>query len=177
MTNPLDLTGLREFVTSTLDDDSLQTLFDDAFSAIDDAIGPEVDAREYFSPHGDLLMLSRRAQSITEVIENTHSNAPQTLDPSDYALRPSGRTLVRLRTGRTPRYGWRGRVDVAYEPFDLGAARIRVAVELVKLEISYQPGLQAQTIGTWSEAYQRGDPYDVQRAAILASLNPSDGII
>lgn len=164
---------LREFVSTSLSDFSLQTLLNGAFLAIDDAIGPLEDVRESFAAvPGDLLMLSVRAESITSVVENARFQ-PLSLDATDYELSPSGRTLRRLMTGTHPIWNWWGRVTVTYRPFSNVAERIRVAVELIRLEISWHPGLASQSIGTWTESYQQGKPYAVQRAEILASLSPS----
>lgn len=171
------VTRLREFVTTTLSDSALQVLLDDAFLAIDDTVGPLEDVREQFEAvPGDLLMLSVRAQSITSVTENSRY-MPIALAADDYELSPSGRTLRRLHTGTHPIWNWWGRVLVTYRPFDNTATRIRVAVELVRLEISFNPGLAATTIGTWSETYRQGAPYAQQRAEILASLSLTPGMI
>jgi len=50
------------------------------------------------------------------------------------------------------------------------ASRIRVAVELVKLDLVSQSGLVSQTIGTWSETYNTSKPYAQSREEILASI-------
>jgi len=173
----LTIARLREFVTSSVSDSSLQILVDAAYLAIDDTIGPQGDVKEYFTVRGDLIMLSRRAASITAVSEDVTWTA-LALAADDYELRPAGQMLVRLRTGTNPRWQWCGRVDVTYRPPDDTANRVRVAIELVKLEFAFSPGLASQTIGTWSEAYSNSaKSYPEQRAEILASLNPGIGII
>ena len=180
----LTITRLREFVSSTVSDSSLQILVDAAFQAIDDCIGPPGNVSEFFTPAGDLIMLSRRAAAIVSASETLYSWSwtPLVLASNDYVLRPSGRTLVRLNTGTNPgwlgRWGWLGRVDVTYTPVDDTANRVRVAIELVKLQIAFTPGLASQTIGTWSEAYTVAGTasYPEQREAILASLT-NEGVV
>ena len=174
----LSVDQFRAYVNSPLTDDALLMLLDAACAAIDDAIGPTGDIREFFRVQGDLLMLSRRAESITTVIEDARRSAV-TLDDDDYELSTSGQTLYRLSDGTNPRWYWSGRVDVTYRPFDDTANRVRVAVELVKLDLAHQPGLASQTIGTWSETYATGSQatYAEQRAAILASLSGGAWIV
>lgn len=168
------LRGFQAGGFAGLADGDLQVLLDAAFLAIDDAIGPAGETSELLGPvHGDLLPLSRRVASITSVVENTRYS-PVTLAADDYELSASGRMLVRLRTGTHPGYSWCGRVKPTYVPVDDTAQRIRVAVELVKLGITFNPGLASQAIGTWSESYSTSVPYPEQREAILATL--SDGV-
>lgn len=173
----LTIARLREFVTSSVSNSSLQILVDAAYLAIDDAIGPQGDVKEFFTVHGDLIMLSRRAVSITAVSENVRW-AALALAADDYELRPSGQMLVRLRTGTNPRWYWQGRVDVTYRPPDDTANRVRVAIDLVKLDIATNPGLASQSIGTWAEAYTSNSAfnYALERQSILASLSPGIGI-
>jgi hypothetical protein len=166
------VTALREFVTTSLSDAALQTFLDAAFAAIDDAVGPLEDVREILpTGSGDLLILARRADSIVSVTEDARWS-PLVLDATDYELTRSGQTLVRLSTGTNPGWYWHGRVDVTYRPYADMANRIRVAVELVKLELATAGGLTAQAIGSWSETYASGTAHAEQRAEILASLNP-----
>jgi len=162
---------LRGFITTGLSDATLQTLLDAAFESIVDVVGPPGNVEESFYPSGDLLMLSRKAASIVSVVEDARYTAVE-LDPDDYELSRSGNRLTRLRHGTHPRSDWRGRVKVIYLPVDDSANRIRVATELVKLNITFSPGLASQTIGTWSESYQSpgSKSYPEQRADILASL-------
>lgn len=165
----LTIARLREFVSSSVSDSSLQLMLDAAYQDIDDYIGPPGDISELFTVAGDLIYLSRRAASITSITENM-TWAALTLSADDYELRRSGRLLVRLHTGTNPRYRWQGRTDVTYSPFDETATRARVAIELVKLGIAFNPALASQTIGTWSETYSTMVPYANQRADILATL-------
>jgi hypothetical protein len=179
----LTVDRLREFVSSAVSDSSLQILIDAAFDAIDECIGPPGNVSEFFSVTGDLILLSKRAETIVTVREDAASWTPLTLATDDYELRPSGRTLVRSQTGTNPGWfwggpRWTGRVDVTYTPFDDTANRVRVALELVKLSIAFTPGLASQRIGEWAESYTApsAGSYSEQREDILASLT-HEGVV
>jgi hypothetical protein len=104
---------------------------------------------------------------VSEVIEGT-----TTLAADDYELRSTGYTLRRLTGGTNPASFWRDRVRVTYTPLSDLALREVAQIELVKLDVAFNPTLAAQTIGSWSETYQQGKSYPDQRADILASLSP-----
>lgn len=159
---------LRQFLTTSLGDAALAGYLSAAFEAIDDVLGPLV-VTERRRPHGELLMLSEDAASITTVVENALWS-PLTLADDDYQLSSTGRQLLRLRTGTNPSWRWCGRVDVTYIRQEDVARRIRAAVALVQLELGFLPGLASRTIGTYSETFASGRPYAEQRAEILASL-------
>jgi hypothetical protein len=165
----LDVTALRQHIETELADEALARLLEAAYEAIDEAVGAAADVSEYFRVHGDLLLLSRRAESIASVTENDTA-----LETDDYELRPSGLTLRRLDTGTNPRRHWHRRIDVTYRAYNDESERDRVAVELVKLDLAYSPGLVSQSIGAWSETYTTGTgsslDYAAERATILASL-------
>jgi hypothetical protein len=161
----LTLAELRTFITTDLADAPLQDLLSASRLAIIWAIGADGSLTERSHPNGDLLMLSWPASGITTVVEDD-----VTLHHDDYELSSTGMTLRRLDDGTNPGHRWHGWVEVTYVRADDAAERRRVQVALVKLEISFQPGLAAQQIGTWSETYASGKPYAEQRAEILASL-------
>lgn len=163
----LSVDQFRAFQPTTLSDESLLILLDAAAQAIITALGYSGETTEWLrGSMGPLLMLSRPALSVTAVVEDS-----TTLAINDYQLSASGNVLRRTQTGDHPRTAWRGPVDVTYLPRDDYAERQRVQRELVALDLSFQPGLAGQTIGTWSETYAQSEPYATQRAAILASLN------
>lgn len=172
----LTVEQLREHVTTTLGDDALQRLLDAAEELIISYVGPGASTYEepeaideLITVHGDLLMIGRPAQAIDTVIEGT-----TTLDPSDYELRSSGTQVRRLRTGTNPSWRWHGRVDITYIPLTDSARREVAQIELVKLDISFDPLLVSETIGAWSESYQQGQKSaDEWRDEILSTLSPS----
>lgn len=178
----LTVEEFRAFVTTSLGDEPLQILLDAAWESIEDLLGPGAptydapDAvNELVTVHGDLLMLSRAAETIESILEGTTE-----LDPDDYEVRSSGRILRRLRTGTHPASRWgegwphRGRVNVTYTPLSDAANRQRVQMELVKLDLGFTPGTVSERIGDWSETFTQGaTDYPAQRSAILASLQPA----
>jgi hypothetical protein len=167
---------IRRFSLST-DPQDLQVILDAAYHAIEQRIGPVGEpVSEFHTVHGPLIQLNREADIITDVVEFHPTFSAGTtveLDDSDYELRPSGQVLVRLRTGSHPAYFWRGRVDVTYLPKDDQALRDSVAAQLVELELNAKHGLSEETIGSWSERYNRAaGSYTDQRESILGSLGP-----
>jgi hypothetical protein len=155
---------------ANLSDEALLILLDAAAQDIVRAAGAGGVQSEHVHGHGELLPLSHPALSVTTVVERD-----VTLDATDYAVSGTGLMLRRLHSGTHPAHGWWGPVDVTYQPVDDTATRQRVQLELVKLAITFSPGLASQQIGTWSESYTTsGKTYDQQRAEILATL--SDGV-
>lgn len=167
--------ALRRYVTSDLSDADLQPLLDAAKADVDQAAGP-IAARERRRARGELLMLTQRAASITTIVEDARG-AAVTLAADDWELSGTGLVLWRLRSGTNPSGYWRGLVDVRYQRPDDTAARIRVMVALVQLDLTHKPGLSGQKIGTWEESYTSNSAfnYQIERAAILASLTDADG--
>lgn len=176
----LTIAQFKEHVTTTLGDDALQRLLDDADEAIIERAGPAIDdylvtsVTEWFSPHGDRIMLSRRASSIVEVLEHAQRETPTTLGADDYELSASGTILRRLRGGTNSATRWHPDVSVEYAPYSDAANRQRVQLALVKLDIASNPGLASQTVGAWTEQYSANSVwnYQVEREAILATLHP-----
>jgi hypothetical protein len=168
------VTMLRGYITSGLSDSVLQTYLDAAMDAIDDVLGPST-VKDRITTRGELLMLTREAESITSVVEDARDSAV-TLAADDYELSDSGYLLYRLRSGTHPRAYWSGRIDVTYVRSDDWPERIRVAVALVNLELTQAPGLASQTIGTWSETYRTDTEYAEQREALLSSLSSTAGL-
>lgn len=173
----LTVEQLRLHVTSDLSDAALQMLLDAAEEAINAFLGAGAgtydapDAvNELITVQGDLIRLSQPAESIESVIEGT-----TLLAADDYELRSSGLTLRRLNTGTNPAQWWRRRVDVTYTPLSNAAERERVQIALVQADLNYSPGVTSERIGDWSEAFAQATAntgYQVERAAILASLAP-----
>lgn len=159
----------QEHVSTSLGAEALQRLLDAAETAIVARIGLPTPVNELITSHGELLMLSRPAESVTTVIEGT-----TTLAVDDYQLRSSGMILRRLSTGTNRATCWRGRIDVTYVPLDDAAERERVQIALVQLDLNYDPGSTGETIGAWSEQQsQTGETYDAERESILGSLAPA----
>jgi len=172
----LSAAQVRAFnIGGDLGDEPLLILLAAATQDIRRAAGPMGPVTEMQTAGaGDLLLMGGTPLSITSVVE-TVGWSDVTLSADDYQV-IGARTLLRLHTGTNPCRWWRGRVSVTYQPQDDLAARQRVQLALVKLDITHSPGLAAQTIGTWSEQYTSNSAfnYEVERAAILASLGAGE---
>lgn len=176
----LTVDQLREHVTTSLGNDALQRLLNDAYGVIDEELGPTGNVTvSQRAGNGPLLPLARDAETIVSVTEDA-TGTPLALAADDYRLRPSGGLLERLRTGTNPRHRWYGIVDVTLTPADDAAARDRAAIDLVRLELNFNPGLASYSTGVYSESYATGGgpdlqgDYAAQRQAILASLHPTE---
>lgn len=166
----LSVSQLRAFnVGGTLGDEPLLTFLNAATQDIRRTMGPMGPITEILRASSDALWLSREPLSILTVSE-MWGGAIVALADDDWSL--NDQVLYRLNTGtnRTWNGCWRGRVAVAYQPQDDLATRQRGQLALVKLDITYSPGLASQAIGQWSESY-RVDQYTQERDAILASLS------
>lgn len=175
MATDITVTRLREYLTTSESDAVLQTYLDAAIADIEDALGP-LAVVERITPRGGLIMLGRKAASITTVVENEVYGAV-TLAANDYALSSSGRVLSRLSTGTHPGYYWKGRVAVTYVRWDSPALRLRATVDLVNLDLAVSPGVASESIGTWSETYLAPDVAATQRSALLDALRAGQDII
>jgi hypothetical protein len=184
VTFPLTIAAFEEHVTTTLGDNAIERLLDDAEAAIIAYAGPSIDEyvvtdmTERFRPRGPSILLSRRATDIVEVTEYAHRADPTTLAADDYALSSSGLMLRRLRDGTNPATAWHPDVDVTYSPYSDTATREVTQLELCRLEIAFNPGLASQTVGAWAEAYTaNGRSYAEQRDDILARLRSADPVV
>lgn len=167
----LTAADVKNYIETSLPNEQLDLLLGAAYADIDNAIGPVGNVSEWHSPHGDLIMLGSRAQVIVSVLERAQSTSPTTLAADDYQLSTDGWTLRRLRGGTNAAYHWHPKVNVTFTPWSDEDERDRVAISLVKLDLTHQPGIASQTIGSWSETFSPGDTsYTEQRRAILASL-------
>jgi len=147
----LTVSELREHVQTSLVDDALERLLDDAEASIVKHAGDLADVTEFVDGGGPTLVLRRRADSITSVVES-FGVGDVTLATNDWRAR-GAYVLERLRTGTNPRSSWRGPVQVVYEPEDDTATRKIVQLDLIKLEIANNPGLAAETVGSWTQQY------------------------
>lgn len=163
----------REHAPTSLSDAALQRLLDAAEFDIVADLGAVTTLEDRRRGGGPYLFLSRRAATITSVVErygDVLGLTDVTMDTTDYTLLPDGYTLRREWTGTHRNDVWADSVIVTYPVLDDTAVRQRGQIDLVKLEIAYQPGLTAQSIGDWAEQY-RNVNYADERAQIFASLH------
>lgn len=170
MTTLLSPDDVREHAPTTLSDTALQRLLDDADAQIVAFAGPLGSVTEIVRGGGSSLVLARRIGSVTSITE-TRGVTTLVLAADDWR-QWSGYVIARLTTGTNPRHCWAPEVAVVYTPVDDTATRKIVELELVKLEIANNPGLTAQTIGSWSEQYAANSAWNPEeaRASILARL-------
>jgi hypothetical protein len=164
----------REHQATSLGDPALQRLIDAAEGAITSRFGALGQFTERRRGGGLLLFLSRPAGTIASVTERYGDPVGMTdvlLDATDYTLLPDGQTLRREWTGTHKADRWTDDVIVVQTPADDTAERVRVAIALVKLDLTYNPGLTDERIGDWSESYNGSAmPYGLEREAILSTL-------
>lgn len=166
----------REHQATSLGDVPLQRLLDAAEVAIAARVGLLGTLTERRRGGGLFLYLSRRAGTLTTVTERYGDPlgvSSVVLDGTDYTLLPDGLTLRREWTGTHPANRWAEDVVVASTAFDDTSERQRVAIGLVKLDLTHNPGLASETIGDWSESYVNGSAmnYEMERESLLSSLD------
>lgn len=163
----LTLTQIKSAVgATTVSDDVLQILLDSAEADLITrwgAVAGPITER----PRGGsrILMLRRPVLSITSVTDITSSIA---FVSTDYFLRPSGMSLLRLPTGRD----WPHSVEVISTPVDDTATRKRIQIGLVKLDLTYS-GLTSQRIGDYAETKQSTDYIDERRKMLDSYVLPA----
>lgn len=174
---------VREHITTTLGDTALARLIDAAKDDINARLGDDDDeAVEVYRPtNTSVLFLRRWAGEISAISEHWDrylmpgtyewpfgSMQDIELDPSDYDF--DRNVLQRRFDGLNPSYRWGDVITVTYTGRGTEAIRARALIALVKLDINYEPGLNAKTVGAVSRSY-RGQ-YAQERANILDSLLP-----
>lgn len=171
-------TQLREHITTTLDDDALQTLIDAEEAALNDAVGSLGSQEEEFLENfpGVYIYTQRTISSITSIVEKwpdtfLGGTADVTLDATDYEIAPGNKSIRRLSTGTHSMSRWGSRVVVTYTPSDETAKRVLALINLCKINIAYN-GLKSESVGGGEYSFTLGD-YEAQRAQIIAGLTTS----
>lgn len=168
----LTVTQLRRFVPTALEDADLQGLLNAAYQAIDPRL-PSGPQTELLTVGADVLVLSLPATSISSIVDRSIE-----LEADDYEV-ISPTMLRRLTTGTNPTRLWY-RPLVTYVAAAADAERDRMAIDLVKLELNFQPGLTSRRIGEYSETFgvasaAGGTDYASAREAILSSYGQGGG--
>lgn len=159
---------LREHLETDLSDEALQRILNAEEAEIVRRYGPTATQTEMQQGGQTLLVLWRKAGSITSVIETAIDNVTQTtLAANDYRLWPSGQ-LERLVTGTHPAAFWAPLVTVTYVPEDQSAQRKGVLVQLAALAAKYN-GLKSESVGGGDYSATSLD-YTIERERLLRSL-------
>lgn len=176
MTFPLAVADFREHVKTSLPDAAVQRLLDANALAINERGGPIGSLALVLTPRRDrFLFLDRPIASVTSILE--YFNDPVgisgiTLDSTDYRIQNAGTILERWGYGTHPADWWSDRVELTYVTVDDSAERNRVLIKLMQLDLNRQPGISSLRAGEVINQ-QRGEAYNDEREAILASLVPS----
>lgn len=163
----------RALHPSALEDEALQLLLDAAEADIVDFTGSDDGAVvEWLVGGRQVVVLGRRAASISSVVEDPRWGSSTTLATNDYEIDPTGFLLYRKTGGDHSRYYWAsGRVIVTYAAADSEAQRKVVQADLVYLVETYAPNLTSTTIGSWTEQYRQATrDHLAERDQILARL-------
>lgn len=173
----LTVDELQEHVQTTLGDDALQRLLDDAEAAITAYAGAVGTAVEIVNGGAGRISVSRPIDSVTTIVERDGWTSPVTLAVDDWET--YGRfELTRLRTGTNSSRAWRGPVRITYVPVDDTATREMVQVELIRLSIATNPGLASETVGAWTQTYASGrKSIPDQRGEILSRLRETAAFV
>ena len=173
MTMLMTLEAIRKNVETSLADEALQVLIDEADAQIIKRFGPHTgDIEEVFEArhrarHGRVyedrntsayIHLRRIAESVASVIEDGET---LTVD-EDYEVVSSGRAIVRVKN----RNVWKRPVTVMYTPQDDTYIRRGVLVDLVKLAVDFDAA-RARSIGGMNVSY--GD-FDKMQMMVLRRL-------
>lgn len=146
----LTVDEVREHVESSLVDDALERLIENADQEIIDRLGALASHTEVLQGEGlQVLPLARKASAITSVTEKI-LDTNYTLGSDDFELLSDGYSLRRKQGTTEPALSWRGIQTVVYVPIDGTsgelAARKKLLVDLVKLDCEYD-AKQADSIG------------------------------
>lgn len=174
----LTVDELRDHVTTDLIDSAVQRLLDATEEVIVARAGAPGSRSEIVDGGGRFITLARPASAVASVTE-TRWFTTTTLVADDYSLRPGGYVLERLRTGTNPRWHWHGDVSVTYTPIADTSTREWVQIELIKLALTENPGLNAETIGAWSQQYVNNSAWNptLEQESILSRLDVSLGMV
>lgn len=175
-TFPLSVAQVREHVTTVLPDDAVQRLIDANALSINQRAGT-VGSVSLTIAGGQsrYIFLDRPVGAITSITEyfpDPIGISGVVVDSTDYRILNGGTLLERWGYGTHPADWWSDRVEIVYDAVDDSAERNRVLLKLIQLDINRAPGLSEIKIGDYLEQ-QRGEAYDDEREAILASLVPS----
>jgi hypothetical protein len=190
MSDLLSVAQFREHVKTAIPDAAVERLLTGNQDAIEERYGDLTTPRVLVrlgDRNGRFLYLSPRAASVSlvrELYTDFLANQYVVLDGpsgtwpavdytrSDWMLHDDGAILERMLIGTHPADHWEQRVEITYLPIDNTTQRILCLLELCRLDIKYQPGLQLEVVGLARTMYNHTLDYDRLREAILAMLAP-----
>lgn len=154
------------------EDEAIQLLLDAAEVEISDVAGTPDSVTEYIVGGGRFVALARSASEISSITETARDGSVVTLAADDYLLYPAGTVIERQSIGTNPRYSFYGRVTVTYVPADDEPLRKSVQAGLVKIDLTYAPGVTSEQIGAWMEQRASQAQWNAieERQAVLSRL-------
>lgn len=164
----------RKHFKTRLEDEAIQRLLDANSDEIIARVGPVGETSEirFPRPFESIILLGRAAFSITSIKEAFGYDDELTLDPADYIVHRT--TLRRVESGPNPRGSWVAPVQIIWTPGEDTNSRVRVLIELTKLDINSNPGMRAFTVGQHREEYDSGSATskspEQRREELLLSL-------
>lgn len=192
MSDLLDVPGLRNHITTALNDEALQDIIDYNDATILARVGPIEQHSTVFYPQlgtrsglGGILMVPPPLVSQTSSILQLGTLAEiasvtewdgiagyeTVLDETDY-WNDRG-SLRRRDDGNHPYVYWNLPVRIVWSSPDDTAIRKMVMIQLCELDVNHHPGLASFTTGQHSESYASGikEPgYVEKREALLGQL-------
>lgn len=164
----LTVAEVRQEIETDLSDEAIQRNIDEQEQCLDRQIGKydiQTDEIENDEPLPDILFLSRKAKSITTVIERVN-DTDTILAADDYRLKYNNTCLERLNTGTNARTYWGNYVKIIYTPESDVNIRKGVIIDLLKLKLAFN-GQKREEIGDYkTEALE----YEQQRKIIINRL-------
>lgn len=162
----LTVDEVRDHVETSIVDDALERLIDNADQEIIDRLGALASQTEVLEGEGlEFLHLHRRASSITSAVERI-LETNYTLASTDYLLLNDGYRIQRLQGTNFPAVLWNGKVTIVYVPADETVARKKLLVDLVRLDCVYD-ATKSKGIGDVSVT---AVDHAAERVALFAQL-------
>lgn len=160
------LDELRSLIATEATDDALTALLAEAEAEIA-RVGGLIGTVTYPMTGGSsVLILPRYVASVTSIGHRYYSaDTDETLDPSAYVLLPDRRS-IRMADGTR----FRPLVTVVAETLDALTIGRALALQLVRLYLTNQPGVLGFTEGNWTIQFKNGESYTLTRDALLGSL-------
>lgn len=155
--------------TVGMPDEALGLLLAGTWASLTAVAGPGGTITELRDGGATYILLDFRAASVTSISERI-GDATTALDDSDWELRADRRSIRRRSDGENPSTWWIGVVEVEYEAEDAEALLELAQLQLMKLELTSNPGLAGFVVGNFSVQFQQGKTYAELRADILGSV-------
>lgn len=169
---------LTDYPTGADYDDALRRLLEAAEGAITERAGPTGNRTEWHTSDKTFIFPYRSVSAVVSITE-TVGTTVTALAANDYRVWPGGRMIERLVTGTNARGSWTGLVTIVYASDADIAQREAVQVLLVQQFLNYHPGLNSETIGSWTQQFTANSVFNwaIERDAILSTLGDRSPVV